>query len=70
MSKIEVFNYLLCNILNASLALFFLLFGYFLFSKLTKWRFADVLTRQGSGGSIVVASFLLGLSLVIAAAAF
>ncbi len=48
-----------------------LLISYKLFDWITDWKFREVLKDEKiTGGSIVVASFLLGMSIVIAFAAF
>ncbi len=65
-------NFLLTNTLNGLLGIVLLLIGFFTFNLLTpKWSFTDVFNSKGvSGGAIVVAAFLLGLSITIAAAGF
>ncbi|MFW5874965.1 MAG: DUF350 domain-containing protein [bacterium] len=54
------------------MAIAMLLTGFFVFNLFTpKWSFTRVFKEKGvSGGAIVVAAFLLGLSIVIAAAGF
>lgn len=65
-------TFVLANFLNGVLGIAFLFVGYFLFDKLTpKWDFTEVFREKGvSGGAIIVAAFLLGLSIVIAATGF
>jgi len=65
-------SFLLANGLNGLMAIAMLLAGFFIFDKLTpRWNFTNVFREKGlSGGAIVVAAFLIGLSLVIAAAGF
>ena len=65
-------SFLLANGLNGLMAMAMLLSGYFIFDKMTpKWDFTLVFKEKGvSGGAIIVAAFLLGLSIVIAAAGF
>ena len=65
-------SFLLANGLNGLMAIAMLLAGFFIFDKLTpKWDFADAFKTKGvSGGAVVVAAFLLGLSIVIGAAGF
>ncbi|MCF8094434.1 MAG: DUF350 domain-containing protein [Desulfobacteraceae bacterium] len=65
-------SFLLANGLNGLMAIAMLLIGFFVFNVLTpNWDFTDVFKTKGvSGGAVVVAAFLLGLSIVIAAAGF
>lgn len=67
----DIGSFLLANVLNGIIALALLLAGYFTFDRMTpKWNFTEVFSEKGvSGGAIIVAAFLLGLSIVIAAAA-
>ena len=64
--------FLLTNFLNGILGIFLLILGYFIFDLITpKWDFTEVFREKGiSGGAIIVASFLLGLSIIIAATGF
>lgn len=68
----NITDFLLANFLNGIMAIAMLLTGFFVFNLFTpKWSFTRVFKEKGvSGGAIVVAAFLLGLSIVIAAAGF
>ncbi len=65
-------TFLLANGLNGLMAIAMLLIGFFVFDRLTpNWDFTDAFRQKGiSGGAVVVAAFLLGLSIVIAATGF
>ena len=65
-------SFLLANLLNGIMAMAMLLIGFFVFNILTpNWDFTGVFKTKGiSGGAVVVAAFLLGMSIVIAAAGF
>ena len=65
-------SFLLANLLNGIMAMAMLLIGFFVFNILTpNWDFTGVFKTIGiSGGAVVVAAFLLGMSIVIAAAGF
>lgn len=67
----DIGSFLLTNVFNGLIALALLLAGYFAFDRLTpSWDFTEVFREKGiSGGAIIVAAFLLGLAIVIAAAA-
>jgi uncharacterized membrane protein YjfL (UPF0719 family) len=67
----DIGSFLLANVLNGLIALALLLAGYFVFDRMTpKWDFTEVFSEKGvSGGAIIVAAFLLGLAIVVAAAA-
>jgi uncharacterized membrane protein YjfL (UPF0719 family) len=67
----DIGSFLLANVLNGLIALALLLAGYFVFDRMTpKWDFTEVFSEKGiSGGAIVVAAFILGLAIVVAAAA-
>lgn len=64
--------FLLTNFLNGVLGICLLLMGFFIFDKITpNWSFINVFKEKGiSGGSIIVSSFLIGLSIIIAATGF
>jgi len=64
----NVSAFLITNLVNGFIGSLLLLLGFFLFNIMTpKWDFSNVFKEKGiSGGSIVVASFLLGLSIIIA----
>lgn len=69
----DMTSFLLTNFLNGLLAGGLLLFFYVIFDRfLTPDRkFEDVFFTKGvSGGAIVVAAFIIGLSLVLSRAAF
>lgn len=68
----DISSFLLTNILNGLLAVALLLGGFKLFDFLTpKWDFGEAFNGSNfTGGSIVVAAFLLGLALVISSASF
>lgn len=68
----NMWTFLAANGLNGIMAMAMLLIGYFIFDKLTpRWDFDEVFRTKGvSGGAVIVAAFLLGMSLVIAAAGF
>lgn len=68
----NLWTFLAANGLNGLMAIIMLLAGFFIFDKLTpNWDFINVFQEKGiSGGAIIVAAFLLGLSIVIAAAGF
>ena len=65
-------DFLLVNFLNGAMAIGLLLVGFFVFNLFTpKWSFTRVFKEKGvSGGAVVVAAYLLGLSVIIAAAGF
>jgi len=65
-------DFLWANFLNGAMAIGLLLVGFFLFNILTpNWNFTHVFKEKGlSGGALVVAAYLLGLSIIIAAAGF
>lgn len=64
--------YLITNLVNGIMAMALLLAGFFIFNLLTpKWDFEEVFRAKGiSGGAVIVAAFLLGMSIVIAAGCF
>ena len=65
----DIFSFLLANLTNGLIAVGILILGYRAFDEITGFQFKKVLTHENiTGGSIVVAAFLLGLSLVVAAA--
>ena len=68
----NIWNFLLTNLLNGILSGALLLLFYFLFDKMTpKWDFTEVFREKGiSGGAIIVAAFLLGLSIILSSATF
>lgn len=68
----NLWTFLATNGLNGLMAMAMLLLGYFIFDKLTPgWNFDEVFATKGvSGGAVIVAAFMLGLSLVIAASGF
>lgn len=68
----NIWNFLLTNLLNGILGGALLLLFYFLFDKMTpKWDFTEVFREKGiSGGAIIVAAFLLGLSIILSSATF
>ena len=68
----DVSTFLITNLVNGFIGILLLLVGFFLFNIMTpKWNFADVFKDKGiSGGAIVVAAFLLGLSIIVSATGF
>lgn len=68
----DIGRFILTNGLNGLLAMGLLLVGYIVFNIITPdWNFAEVFSEKGvSGGAIIVAAFLLGLSIVISSAAY
>ena len=68
----NIWSFLFTNLLNGLLGGALLLLFYFLFDKMTpKWDFTEVFREKGiSGGAIIVAAFLLGLSYILGSAAF
>lgn len=68
----NISTFLITNLVNGLIGILLLLFGFFIFNIITpKWNFTDVFREKGiSGGAIVVAAFLLGLSIIIAATGF
>jgi len=68
----NIMGFLFTNLLNGILGIALLLAGYFLFDKMTpKWNFTEVFSEKGvSGGALIVAAFLLVLSIILSSAAF
>lgn len=65
--------YLLTNLLNGLMGMGLLLLGYKVFDWITgnEWDFTKVFREKGvSGGSIIVAAFIIGLSWIIGNATF
>ncbi len=67
----NIWNFLLTNALNGFVGILLLLIGFFVFDILTSqisgWHFGYLFQQKGiSGGAIVVAVFLLSLSIIIA----
>ena len=72
MDHFNISTFLLTNLLNGIMGIILLLLGFFIFNKFTpNWDFTDVFKTKGiSGGAIVVAAYLIGLSIIIAATGF
>ena len=67
----NIWDYLLTNLLNGIIGILLLIAGYKIFDWLTpKWNFYDSFTKNPVAGSVVVGSFILGLSAIICSAAF
>lgn len=68
----ELGTFLLANLINGIVALVLMLTGYKIFDWITPvWNFEEIFKEKGvSGGAIIVAAFLLGLSLVLMGAVF
>lgn len=64
--------FLLTNLLNGLMAMGLLVLGLKILNYFTEARFKDVVwSEEGvTGGSVVVAAFLLGLSYILGSAAF
>ena len=68
----SISSFLLTNFLNGVMGIALLLIGFFIFNISTpNWDFTNAFKEKGvSGGAIVVAAFLIGLSIIIAATGF
>lgn len=63
--------YILTNLLNGVLGIILLIAGYKIFDWLTpKWDFIKAFKNNNISGSIIISTFILGLAIVIASAAF
>lgn len=68
----SIITFLMTNFANGGIGIVLLLIGFFVFDRLTpNWDFTNAFKEKGvSGGAIVVSAFLIGLSIIIAAAGF
>ncbi|MCK4389551.1 MAG: DUF350 domain-containing protein [Desulfobacterales bacterium] len=67
----NMWHFLLTNLLNGIIGILLLIAGYKLFDWATpKWDFYEAFTKHPVAGSVVIGSFILGLSAIICSAAF
>jgi len=68
----NILTFLLTNLLNGIMGITMLLLGFFIFDRFTpNWDFTDAFKTKGfSGGAIVVAAYLISLSIIVAATGF
>jgi uncharacterized membrane protein YjfL (UPF0719 family) len=60
-------NFLLINLLNGFIGIILLIIGYKIFDFMTpRWDFSKIFSmNKVTNGSVVIASFLIGLSIII-----